>query len=98
MSLFDMFHSEHVTWDLKNALYILKGSSLEKLMAILWSYYDVLDSEKLGGMYCHGNTLIIRSYPFRQVPSILGSACSWGYWEGIKIGKNLREIHMCMKG
>ena len=33
-----------------------------------------------------------------QVPSILGNACSWGYWESMKIGKNLREIHTCMEG
>ena len=38
-------------------------------------------------MYCHGNTLISGSYHFRQVPSHLGSACSWGYQDDSKIQK-----------
>ena len=32
------------------------------------------------------------------MPSHLGSACSWGYWEGMKNAKSLREIHTCVEG
>ena len=79
----------------KNALYILKDSGLGNLMVVLWSYQDVLESEKVGSMYCHGNTLISESYPFRQVSSILGSACSWGMGGHEKCKKPQGNSHMC---
>ena len=42
--------------------------------------------------------MISDSCPFRQVHSHLGSACSWGYWVGMKNAKTLKELHSCVEG
>ena len=68
----------------KSAIYIAKDSSLEKLMAVLWSQYCVLDARNLWGCVLHREAPISRSYPFWQLTSILGNSCRDGHRESRK--------------
>ena len=72
----------------KSAIYIAKDSSLERLMAVLWSWYCVLDARNLWGWFLHEEAPISRNCPFWQLTSILGDSCRDGHCES----KKVREI------